>query len=69
MQMCVSLLSVCVCKLGHWKPLGAANGLINWLWWRLTYIMLRVSVSVQREMDVSLLLQQLCAPQGRTLST
>lgn len=47
-----SLLSVCFCKLGQRKLLGAANDLINWLWWLMTYILLRVSLSFEREIDV-----------------
>lgn len=46
-----SLLSVCVGKLGQRKLLGAANDLINWLWWLMTYILLRVSLSFEREID------------------
>ncbi|CAB1459201.1 unnamed protein product [Pleuronectes platessa] len=34
-------LSVSVGKLGHRKLLGAANDLINWLWWLMTYILPR----------------------------
>lgn len=46
------LLSVCVCKLGQRKLLCAANDLINWLWWLMTYILPRVSLSFEREIDV-----------------
>lgn len=47
------LLSVCVGKLGQRKLPAAANDLINWLWWLMTYILLRVSLSLEREIDVA----------------
>lgn len=49
--MFFSLPSVCVGKLGQRKLLGAANDLINWLWWLMTYILPRVSLSFEREID------------------
>lgn len=39
-------------KLGQRKLPGAANDMINWLRWRVTYISPRVSLSFWREIDV-----------------
>lgn len=81
--MFFSLPSVCVGKLGQRKLLGAANDLINWLWWLMTYILPRVSLSFEREIDAprsappppslpaasQVFLLSLAGPQGGTLST
>lgn len=40
-----------VAKLGQRKLAGAANDLINWLWWLSTYILAKVSLSFGREID------------------
>lgn len=49
--LCFSLPLVCAGKLGQRKRLGAANDLMNWLWWLMTYILPRVSLSFEREID------------------
>lgn len=49
---CVFFSPLSFSKLGQRKLLGAANDLINWLWWLMTYILLRVSLSFEREIDV-----------------